>query len=273
MSLTSSMNLCLTSSQATISSDPVLAEEIEDDAYDVTDRRTYNEVEGLFQSIQAIVADARDCEQNHRDENAWCIDVVQPLLKLAIKEMRSGEWSLQSVLVFKTRAVELNLIYRSRQSQRIQTGLLSRTASNTLIERKTDYALSYSHKDLPTSELYENLGRNGVRDRLGHTSDSFTKRTVLFSGIEVKPSDGGHAQAELQLSVWLAASLRNKARLVETAGRFAGTPVEEEAASDGSTVFPEPGATVVGHDHQIYYAWIDANENTVRLSTVIGITN
>lgn len=103
-----------------------------------------------------------------------------------------------------------------------------------------------------------------MRDRLGHTTDSFTKRTVLYSGIEVKPSDGGHAQAELQLSVWLAASLRNKARLVETAERYAGITVEEVTTSDGVAVFPEPGATVVGHDHQIYYAWIDADQNTVR---------
>jgi hypothetical protein len=88
-----------------------------------------------------------------------------------------------------------------------------------------------------------------MRDRLGHTTDSFTKRTVLFFGIEVKPSDGGHAQAELQLSVWLAASLRHKARLVETAERFAGTLAGGRVASDDTTVFPEPGATVIGHDH------------------------
>jgi hypothetical protein len=72
-----------------------------------------------------------------------------------------------------------------------------------------------------------------MRDRLGHTTDAFTKRTVLFSGIEVMPSDGGHGQTELQLSVWLAASLRNKARLVETVARFAGSGAAGETASLG----------------------------------------
>jgi hypothetical protein len=37
------------------------------------------------------------------------------------------------------------------------------------------------------SELYEKLARNGMRGRLGHTTDSFTKHAALFSGIEVKP--------------------------------------------------------------------------------------
>ncbi|KAF1808816.1 hypothetical protein P152DRAFT_210105 [Eremomyces bilateralis CBS 781.70] len=234
-----------------ISSDPDLVDEIDDDAYDETDQRAPKDILSLLDNIQRIVANARDCEQNHRDENAWCMDVIQPLLELALKESVSNEWLLQSV-----------------QSQRVQTNFLSRTASNALIERKTDYVLSYSHKDPATSELYEKLARNGMRDRLGHTRDSFTKRTALFSGIEVKPSDGGHAQAELQLSVWLAASLRNKARLVETAQRFASTGAKEGTASetqDCVKVFPEPGATIVGHDHQIYYAWIDSDENTTNV--------
>lgn len=57
--------------------------------------------------MQAIVANARDCEQNHRDENAWCMDVVQPLLGLAIKEMGSDEWFLQSVLVITIRSIRV----------------------------------------------------------------------------------------------------------------------------------------------------------------------
>ena len=32
-------------------------------------------------------------------KNAWCMDVIQPLLRLAIEEDGSGEWILQSVYV------------------------------------------------------------------------------------------------------------------------------------------------------------------------------
>jgi hypothetical protein len=55
--------------------------------------------------------------------------------------------------------------------------------------------------------------------------------------------------------------------------RFAGVTIEEETLPSSVTVFPEPGATVVGHDHQIYYAWIDADENTVWPDTLFQLIN
>jgi hypothetical protein len=67
-----------------------------------------------------------------------------------------------------------------------------------LIERKTDHILSYSERDLATSKLYDETARKELRDRLGLATDSFTESTTPFSRVEVKPSDGGHAQAELQ---------------------------------------------------------------------------
>jgi hypothetical protein len=40
---------------------------------------------------------------------------------------------------------------------------------------------------------------------------------------------------------------------------------------DCAEVFPEPGATIVGHDHQIYYAWLDTDGNTVNPSFPLSI--
>jgi hypothetical protein len=50
---------------------------------------------------------------------------------------------------------------------------------------------------------------------VGHTIDPFTKRAALFSGIEVKAKGGDKEEAEVQLSVWMAASLRKKADLAK----------------------------------------------------------
>lgn len=154
-------------------------------------------------------------------------------------------------LVFSTYA---DCVYR--QSQRIQTSLLSRTASNDLVERKSDFVFSYSHLNQITSEIYNKLARIGLRDKLGHTTDSYTKRTALFSGIEVKPSDGGHAKAKLQLSVWLSASLRNKERLARMVTQELAIP-NNGADENQRDVLPEPGITTVGHDHQVYYSYLN----------------
>lgn len=57
------------------------------------------------------------------------------------------------------------------------------------------------------TELYDKLAHTGLRDRLGHTIDPVTKRPTMLFYIEVKPGDGRHMQAELRMSVKLAASL------------------------------------------------------------------
>lgn len=60
---------------------------------------------------------------------------------------------------------------------------------------------------------------------VSHTTDNFTSRTVLFSGIEVKPENGDQKEAELQMGIWMAASLRKKMELAR--GAFSGTPASE----------------------------------------------
>lgn len=85
--------------QDVILHDPDLADEIEDEAFDETDERPLSALLTLLDDVRKIFIGARDCEQNRRDENAWCLDVVQPLLRLALHLHGTNEWFLQSVYV------------------------------------------------------------------------------------------------------------------------------------------------------------------------------
>jgi hypothetical protein len=49
--------------------------------------------------VKAIFINASGCMKDSRDENAWCDDVVRPLIRLAIKLYGDGRWWLQSVYV------------------------------------------------------------------------------------------------------------------------------------------------------------------------------
>jgi hypothetical protein len=79
---------------------------------------------------------------------------------------------------------------------------------------------------------------------VGHTMDAFTKRTALFSGFEIKPASGDQTEAELQISIWSAASVRKKQELAT----LAQLSVEPAA-------LVEPVFTIVGHEHHVYYCY------------------
>jgi hypothetical protein len=51
----------------------------------------------VFKKVKEIWLSARICQARGRDENAWCIDVIQPLIKLAMKLEGEGKFWLQSV--------------------------------------------------------------------------------------------------------------------------------------------------------------------------------
>lgn len=120
---------------------------------------------------------------------------------------------------------------------------MSDPARRKAIDRKVDYVLSYSHRNSDISTLYKQLDAANSRE-LGHTLDTFTRRTALFSGFEIKPASGDHTEAELQMSVWIAASLRKKQELAHIA-QFPFDPAN----------IVEPALTVVGHEHSVYYAY------------------
>jgi hypothetical protein len=216
-----------------------------------------------------------------------------------------------------------------RQSQTINPQYLSLVPSPlpsnpdklAPVERKTDFVFSYSHLPSPGFEsLYDRL-RAANNVEVGHTTDTFTKRTALFSGIEVKPMSGDKAEAELQISIWMAASLRKKAELakwvafkaalrgpeanvsasemdVDDANRECDVNADNVDADDEDgkahanernpnpagdkedthdahicdtqpaanvppilATLPEPALTIIGHEHYIYYAYLDSAAN------------
>ncbi|KAF1924337.1 uncharacterized protein M421DRAFT_72698, partial [Didymella exigua CBS 183.55] len=116
-------------------------------------------------------------------------------------------------------------------------------ARRKTIDRKTDYVLSYSHRHPATSALYKRLEEANMGD-VGHTMDAFTKRTALFSGFEIKPASGDQTEAELQISIWSAASIRKKQELAS----LAQLSIENAA-------MVEPMFTIVGHEHHVYYCY------------------
>lgn len=67
--------------------------------FDAGDRRSANELTALWETVRDIFLNARDCKDGNRDENAWCDDVVQPLLRLAMHLYGNTRWWLQSVYV------------------------------------------------------------------------------------------------------------------------------------------------------------------------------
>jgi hypothetical protein len=48
----------------------------------LTARRVLN---WLLRKVKKIWLNARVCQSRDRNENAWCIDVIQPLVKLAMR--------------------------------------------------------------------------------------------------------------------------------------------------------------------------------------------
>ncbi|KAF3031946.1 hypothetical protein E8E11_000328 [Didymella keratinophila] len=202
--------------------------------FDAVDSCSAEELSAVWEKVKTIFLNARDCKDGGRDENAWCDDVFRPLLNLAIQLYGMDRWWLQSV-----------------QSQSIDPRYLSTVAARSLtdsarrkaIDRKTDYVLSYSHRHPVTSALYKELGEANAGE-VGHTTDAFTKRTALFSGFEIKPASGDQTEAELQISIWSAASIRKKQELAS----LAQLPIEPAA-------MVEPMFTIVGHEHHVYYCY------------------
>lgn len=192
------------------------------------------DLEYTLKKVKMIFKKALHCQTRGRDENAWCDDVVRPIVRLALRLYAKGKLCVQSV-----------------QSQNIDLEFLSRAADASgkqrALDRKADYTLSYSHDASPFESLYARLLQHGNKC-VSHTTDAFTKTTAVFSCIEVKPSDGDKLEAEYQLSIWMAASLRKKAKL----GRRAGLP--------DTTCLVEPGFTVVGHELYFYIAYLESKE-------------
>ncbi|KAF5843981.1 hypothetical protein GGP41_003160 [Bipolaris sorokiniana] len=244
---------------------------IDPEAYDYNDTRPASHplLVNALERVKNIFQDACHCTEFGRDENAWCFRVVWPLVELAIKLHCNTKFKLESV-----------------QSQSIQPSYLSTVPEPTsaspsrrvALTRKTDFCFSYSCFDPRFAELYTQLAAK--TSVVSHTSDNCTQRLALFSGIEVKPENGDLKEAELQISIWMAASLRKKMELARLAFPTSDLSLTQEDAADnaiistdkGLTTFQssyllEPAITIIGNEHKIYYAYPSSLKGDV---TVLG---
>ncbi|KAF2740307.1 hypothetical protein EJ04DRAFT_572164 [Polyplosphaeria fusca] len=190
----------------------------------------------VLRKVKKIWLNARICQARGRDENAWCMDVVQLLIKLAIRLEGKEKFWLQSV----------------QQSQGIGAEFLSSvldiSGKQRFLDRKADFTLSFSHLTSPGFEDTYNRLRNTGNPIVSHMADAFTKTTALYSCVEVKPASGDYTEAEYQLSIWMAASLRKKLQLARRVGLV-----------DKSSLV-EPCFAIMGHETHVYFAYILSEE-------------
>jgi len=198
------------------------------------------ELDDLWDAIQRVLNKARDCDRYQKDENAWCSEVVSRLLELA---------SARSVLEVE-----------NVQSHQINQDYLPRTANEARFPKKADYAFSFSRSEPPIFKLYTKLQRSGYGNSLSHTTDANTKRLALFSGIEVKPENGGKMDALVQLATWFAAEFEHLRKLGEMS--------RSEYLCD--SLRPVVGWTIIGHDWHTYIAYRSLNENSHETQFVVG---
>jgi len=163
-------------------------------------------------------------------------------------------------------------------SQSIQPAYLPRAVdplshTETYLFRKTDFCFCfcYPHLQPKYAAFYDRLQNAAI----SHTIDNFTQAAALFSGIEVKPPNGGAVEAQVQVSIWLAASLRKKADLAQSAKPAKrDVPLLDEAIDVASasaratspsdprvdlSALIEPAVTIIGPEHKVYYAFLSTS--------------
>ncbi|KAK5020687.1 hypothetical protein LTR60_000298 [Cryomyces antarcticus] len=217
-------------------SDPEGTADIPDSAFDELDTQAPPELAILWKQVDNICKEAEECVEYGQDENAWCMGVVQPLLHCGLRS-------------------SLMLQLKSVQSQAIDPMLLPQMPNKVRINRKADYALAFSCRKEDILSVYEKVSLGGHGYNLSQTTDAFTKRVALFSGLEVKQSNGGNTEALAQLAIWLTAGLERTKLLGELNGEH--FPVDQ--------LQPMIGWTVVGHDWHSYIAYRALHEGQDRV--------
>ncbi|UCK58878.1 hypothetical protein AFCA_001714 [Aspergillus flavus] len=145
------------------------------------------------------------------------------------------------------------------QPQTINSELLPTMPKNYRVQKKCDYAFYYHEDTQQVSDLYDALTCAGAGDVLSQTTDSHTKRRLLFSGLEVKHENGGKDEALAQLATWIVAGMENTRKL------WSQSSEEVHSYRD---LPPMVGWTIVGLD---WYTWVTfgaTNNGTDRLYVV-----
>lgn len=130
---------------------------------------------------------------------------------------------------------------------------MSKIYGNTRPNRKADFTLSFSTEPSPGfKDLYDRLeaAENSI---VSHLNDAVTRTTALFSCIEVKAVDGDQSEARCQLCIWMAASLRKKRQLAQSAG------LEDMRG------LVEPCFVIFGHQLQLHFAYMEEGTDKVHI--------
>ena len=169
-------------------------QDIEPSAFDRGDKRTLADLCDTLQEVKQIYINARTCSELGRDENAWCMDVAAS--RSSGLEATRQRQMVVSKRVYTPSPLLLQelppLTHCATQAipDHQPSVPISRPFAFTLQPRQTHrrrtpnrLCLSYSHLPSPGFEsLYDRL-RAANNAEVGHTTDTFTKRTALFSGI------------------------------------------------------------------------------------------
>lgn len=123
--------------------------------------------------------------------------------------------------------------------------------NSTRVNKKADYAFCFACDNDEVLSLYKRVSLGGAGFAISQTSDAFTKRIALFSGVEVKQDDGGKKEALAQLCIWLAAGL-NKVQKLGQLGH------QDQYSSN--EVLPMIGFTIVGHEWYTYLSYKRSND-------------
>ncbi|KAE8153589.1 hypothetical protein BDV25DRAFT_21724 [Aspergillus avenaceus] len=215
---------------------PEEALEIPDTAFDDTINYTSDQLDILWQDMSEIYHEAAECEEYGQDENAWCSGVIQMILQKGIKR--------HTILQLK-----------NVQSQTIDPNLLPRMRDKHPVSKKVDYTFAFSIREPQVTETYDHFLIASPHQTLSQTTDPFTKRVALFSGVEVKQSNGGGTEALVQLAIWLAAGLEKSSKLHNLRGDKSGN----------LELLPNIGWTVIGHDWNLYIAFRGLFEGQDRI--------
>ncbi|KAL3439698.1 hypothetical protein BJX65DRAFT_93587 [Aspergillus insuetus] len=93
----------------------------------------------------------------------------------------------------------VSAVATSQRSQQIDPSLLPRSKiALSKISKKVDYALSFTCRDASVRGFYDKISLGGHGYQISQTTDAFTKRILLFSGMEIKSDDGGKKEALAQ---------------------------------------------------------------------------
>ncbi|KAL9098026.1 MAG: hypothetical protein Q9163_006229 [Psora crenata] len=193
--------------------------------------RPKESTELLCKTAKSIREQAQICEAECRDENAWSMNVVRPVM----------EWES----IGQSHAVAEPGFSRTEyiQTQTINTSYLPRIDGVPIESKKADFALSFSPQHPDVKSHYTALQVPGSEpSTLSQLNDVCTRKLALYLAAEVKKFGGNEMEAEAQLFTWLAAGVTKSRKLLKKA-KFAS-----------SDTLPLLGWTIVGHRWELYMA-------------------